>query len=522
MLLLIFQNSIYKIHDIVNRAGLSGFVKYTGKDYFMINKLFFQPDQGWAGDPIPFFNKKDGRFYLFYLFDQRLTHRTAYKTSWNLAVSSDLVNWEDMGTVLFPGNRSDPDLCCYTGSVIHGKDDVYHMFYTAQNPDNEDYCISGKPVQYIIHAVSTDLLHWEKHPESAFTSPSEDYEPFDWRDPHVFEDPNTGEYCMLLAARYKNSTFRKGGLTLICRSTDLLTWSAPVPFYSPEMYYTHECPDIFFMNGWWYLVFSTFTQRFATHYRMSRSLKGPWLIPDQDTFDARGLYAIKTAAFGKRRFCFGWIPTKENNSDFAYWQWGGTLAIHELIQDSDGCLHVKIPDEYLRFCTKINTFPYPCLIPPESFAQNRNAFLKANETRYLLYDDMPETGILTADLFPSENILDFGLFLHVDDSLENGYYFRFDPLHRQVVYDYWPRNPLTNEQHRLNGDIPFQNGFERWLSDSDFTHIHLELLCCGTVMVLYVNNKIALSARINRLHQHWGFFATRGVLKVEHIWWREF
>ena len=60
--------------------------------YAMINKLFFQPDHGWAGDPIPFFNEKDEKFYLFYLFDQRLTPRTAYNTSWNLVFSSDLVN----------------------------------------------------------------------------------------------------------------------------------------------------------------------------------------------------------------------------------------------------------------------------------------------------------------------------------------------------------------------------------------------------------------------------------------------
>ena len=135
---------------------------------------------------------------------------------------------------------------------------------------------------------------------------------------------------------------------------------------------------------------------------------------------------------------------------------------------------------------------------------------------------MPEGGILTADLVPSEDILDFGLFLHADDSLENGYYFRFEPLHQRVVYDYWPRNPLTSEQHRLNGDVPFQNGFERWLPESDFMNIHLELLCCGTVMILYINNTTALSVRINRLNHHWGFFTTRGTLKAEHIWWHKF
>lgn len=492
------------------------------KEIAMINKLFFQPDDGWAGDPIPFFNEEDGRFYLFYLHDQRRTPRTAYKTSWNLAVSSDLVNWEDMGTVLFPGESTDVDLCCYTGSVIRGKDGIYHMFYTAQNPDSPRYCISGKPVQYIVHAVSTDLLHWEKHLESAFTSPAANYEPFDWRDPHVFLDPDTGQYCMLLAARRKNSSFRKGDLTLICRSDDLSAWSAPEPFYSPEMFYTHECPDIFYFNGWWYLLFSTFTQRFATHYRMSRSLNGPWLIPNQDTFDARGLYAVKTAACRNRRFCFGWIPTKENNSDFGHWQWGGTLAVHELIQDQDGALHVKMPEEYLEVCTKEKCLPRPHLVPDGSAADGRNILLSAQETRYLMFTDMPKRGILTLDLLPSEHILDFGLFLHADRSAENGYYFRFDPLHNRVVYDYWPRNPLTSEQHRLNGDIPFQSGFERWLSTSNLSYLHLEVICYETLMVLYVNGKTALSVRIGAPQDYWGFFATRGTLRAQNIMWHKF
>lgn len=510
------QMHLHTLQISEDRAGSVRLYPLMMKGFFMINKLFFQPDNAWAGDPIPFFNDHDGNFYLFYLHDKRLTSETAYNTSWNLAVSKDLVTWEDMGTVLFPGHDADIDLSCYTGSIIRGKDNLYHMFYTAQNPDNTQYCISGKPIQYIIHAVSSDLLKWEKHLETAFTSPTEEYTPFDWRDPHVFIDHTTGEYCMLIATRYKNGAFRKGGVTLICRSSDLVTWSEPHVFYAPSMFYTHECPDIFYMNGWWYLLFSTFTQKFATHYRMSRSLNGPWLIPNQDTLDGRGLYAIKTAASGHRRFCFGWIPTKEGGSDFNAFQWGGTLAIHELSQAPDGSLHVKMPDEFLESCNS------PLLVPSPAISTGCTARLKAEETQYLFYNDMHQYGILTLDLLPSHDTLDFGLFLHVDASLEKGYYFRFEPHYRRVVFDFWPRSLSMHEQHKLNGDVPFQSGFERWISDSDFSKLHLELICHDTIMILYINKKTALSVRIANPSCNWGLFTTRGTLEAEHIQWHSF
>lgn len=92
----------------------------------------------------------------------------------------------------------------------------------------------------------------------------------------------------------------------------------------------------------------------------------------------------------------------------------------------------------------------------------------------------------------------------------------------RVVYDYWPRNPLTSEQHRLNGDIPFQSGFERWLSTSNLSYLHLEVICYETLMVLYVNGKTALSVRIGAPQDYWGFFATRGTLRAQNIMWHKF
>lgn len=528
-----------------------------------MDALFFKPEDGWAGDPIPFYNTADGKFYIFYLHDTRAVPQTAYKTSWHLAVTADFTEWQDMGCVLPAGGFTDCDLCCYTGCVTAGRDCLYHLFYTAQNPENPAYLRDGRPIQYIVHATSTDLIHWTKHPDSAFTACGPDFSPFDWRDPHVFWDPDFGRYGMLLAARLTDGSFRRGGCTAVCFSDDLWSWSAPEIFYAPGRYYTHECPDLFCIGDWWYLVYSTFTERFAAHYRMSRSLKGPWLTPDQDTFDARGLYAIKTASSGERRFCFGWIPTRAGHSDLGFWEWGGTLAVHEFYQLPDGSLAVKPPQELLERAVPLDdpsvfrvtktaasyfsgrlpeafSAPLPAgpgLSPGNlcgAFRDGRgghaaSAFpadpspaalaLDALESGCLLFERMPSDGLLHAVLRPSPGLLSFGLLLFADDTLENGCYLRFEPLHRRLVLDLWPRGSLDGEQHRLGGDVPFLSSFERYIPDADFSSLELRLVVRGQLFILYVNDRTALSGRFYGTGRRWGLFAARGCLAVDGLKW---
>ena len=99
---------------------------------------------------------------------------------------------------------------------------------------------------------------------------------------------------------------------------------------------TMECPEVFQMGGWWYLVFSTFSDRFTTHYRMARTLDGPWEIPDDDVFDTRADYAIKTAFDGQKRFAFGWIASKAGNNDYGLWEWAAPWSHMRLSRNRTG------------------------------------------------------------------------------------------------------------------------------------------------------------------------------------------
>ena len=161
---------------------------------------------------------------------------------------------------------------------------------------------------------------------------------------------------MLLYAvgvRVTNRGDLRGGCIALCKSEDLINWTYEKPFYDPKMYITMECPELFKMGEYWYLVFSTFSDQFTTHYRISKNWNGPWEIPDDDVFDTRADYAIKTASDGKRRFAFGWIASKYGNTDFGPWEWGGTMNFHEIIQNSkNGELRIKAIPEVLDYFSK--------------------------------------------------------------------------------------------------------------------------------------------------------------------------
>lgn len=86
---------------------------------------------------------------------------------------------------------------------------------------------------------------------------------------------------MILTSRLKNNDpIENRGLLLKATSKDLINWTMDEePFYAPHAYYAHECPDIFKIGDWYYMIFSEFCDRYVTTYRMAKSLKGPWINP---------------------------------------------------------------------------------------------------------------------------------------------------------------------------------------------------------------------------------------------------
>ena len=476
-----------------------------------MKNIFYKPKDGWVGDTIPFAH--DGKFYIYYLHDERKGNTQdeyGYRTSWNLLITEDGVNVKDCKVVLPVGEYDDADYACYTGSVIEGNDGKFHMFYTAQNNYNPKYHRDGKPLQYVAHAISTDLINWEKLPELTFGADERIYEPFDWRDPFVFYNEEDKCFDMLLAARLQGASEKNGGCVGLCRSYDLLHWEAKEPFYNPESYMTHECPDLFKLGNKWYLVYSTFSEKFVTHYRMSDKLSGPWTSPIEDTFDGRAFYAAKTAQVGDKRMAFAWVPTKRGESDFGQYEWGGNFIAHEINQTTDNKLTVK-PAERL-----INMFNKEFVNEKLNKVEIENY---EGEKSYVI-DGMKDTCMIEAVIEFSEGVRSFGIGLRQDSALANGYYLRFEPFYNRIVADMWPRRIRGVNQWYVDGDKPFMVELERpfdYKSLKD-NKVHIRVVADGSIICLYVNDITALTMRAYNLNRtNWGFFVKEGSIRVSDI-----
>ncbi len=463
-----------------------------------MTNLFYKPKDAWVGDLIPYY--EDGLYYAFYLHDPRCKKdEYAEETTWHLVTTKNFTELEYHGTSIKRGADDKPNKNAYTGSVIKDKDGTYYVYYTAYNAD---FKINGENVQSVMRAKGKDLFHLENDEDFIFVADNILYEAFDWRDPYVFWNEEDHQYWMLLAARVKGSGALRGGCIALCKSKDLRKWSYAEPFYEPNMYVTMECPEIFQMGDFWYLVFSTFNDRFVTHYRMAKSPDGPWIIPDDDVFDTRANYAIKTASDGKQRFAFGWISSKKGSKDFGDWEWGGTMVFHEIVQVGEtGELIIK-PTEGTR-----NYFGKKELVEPlityHSTVKEENGLYRidAETLGAALFPIPKDTFSIEIDLC-IEEAHEFGIALHVDKEMEKGYFLKMDRAKNMVAWDMWPRSQQGFYQWQIKGDQAYQVETVRRLPSGN--RYHILIVREEDICVVYINNEVALSTR---LYDHKGEYA---------------
>lgn len=468
--------------------------------------MFYRPKgKAVAADVIPYF--ENGKYYLFYLKDHRNLEEVGEGCDWQLLVSEDLVHFQEKGIALERGKQNEQDLYVYTGSVIK-KDDTYYIFYTGHNNH-----IDG--AEKILLATSKDLIHWEKEKDFCFSSNSDELEINDFRDPFVFYDEKKEEYVMVLTGRYKNLPLMQyRGALLKATSKDLYHWElSEKPFYNPDAYYTHECPDIFKIGDWYYLVFSEFVDRYVTTYRMAKSLEGPWISPKNNQFDGHAFYAAKSAFNGKSRIMFGWNPIKDNElDDNAYWQWGGNIIPHEIYQLDDASLGVRCPksikDNYeldLPLDIKV--------VSGKAEIDDRNILLKGEEKRtFVNLGKLRDNVKIELDITPLDDAGDFGIYLNEKECFDYYYMVRLDPLYQRMIFDKWPRFDRTKYGHVDS---------ERPLEIKKNKKNHIIVLVQGSVLEVYVDDVIAMSERMFEKGENFGIHANLMNIKVENIIYKE-
>lgn len=466
--------------------------------------MFYRPDfKAVCADVIPFY--ENGEFKLFYLKDYRDADNHGEGCDWNLLTTSDLVNYVDHGTVLKRGSVDEQDLFVYTGCCCKYNNE-YYIFYTGHNPHKRK---QGKPEQKIMLAKSSDLLHWKK--DTSFVLEAPDWlEMHDFRDPFIFYDNEKKCYGMLLAGRLKNENPANcRGVTLVAYSTNFMNWVlSRTPFFAPNAFYTHECPDLFKIGDWWYLIFSEFTDRFVTSYRMSRNLNGPWITPEINTFDGHAFYAAKSVFDGKRRFLFGWNPTKESERDNNLWQWGGNIVAHEIIQLADGTLRVKCPDEIKSSYSLVNFLREGKKVG--SVKKTENGYIVGNSygRSIKMLGKLLKNCKIELTLVPYGLAGDFGVILQADAALNSFYTVRFEPSFNRLAFDRCPRKDLF--QHT---SVDVERNCKLKIGRDN----HIVILIQESILEVYVNDEVAMGTRMFDFTGDFGIYSMSTVTEFKNI-----
>ncbi len=492
-------------------------------------RLFgYSPERGAAaGDTMPFYH--GGKWHLFFSqppvgaweYVERARVSTAYIRS------DDLVSWESMPDAFGPGEQGECDGDgIWTGSVIE-RDGAFHFFYTGYNRQ------SSSP-QTICKAVSTDLLNWEKVADNPLISPDPRwYETVDWRDPFVYRDAESGLYKMLISARLKTGPLFRRGCVAVATSQDLDRWEVGPPLASSMLTHCPECPELFRLGDWWYLVESRYSERMQTVYRVARSPEGPWESRKLDSLDGRRFYAAKSAGDGRRRVSFAWIPFRKHHDPDQHWVWGGELGSpRELVSHRDGTLTCRLPPDVAASYSDEIAYEFSPELGDWQANDGITCFAQGEFAYAFLNGPERDDVLLDMVIEPEANTEAVGVLIEAKggENLESGYMLSIEPMKGRVLFDRWPSamDPLwdslvLNERHGINVAPEIEAPLvERPLAFAPADgRYRVQLLRKGSAVECYVAEQVVASYRVcESSGAAWGLFLQEGVARFRDLAFR--
>ncbi len=455
--------------------------------------VYPSPDSGFVGDSMPYFDGE--KMNIFFLDDQRLGTQGYHP--WARYTTKDFCEFEFWGDVIPYGNDiTKQDIALGTGSVIKDKNGIFHAFYTGHND-------TYSPKEAIMHATSTDLQNWDKHEKDTLYA-DEEYSSDDFRDPYVFYNENEGKYWMLVTTKKNNM-----GLIALYKSVDLIQWKHEKVFFENDMGSDSnlECPTLIEWNGYWYLTFSDQWPDRLVHYRIAKSAEGPFEKPEVDYFDSNGFYAGRLEKAADKMYLIGWNATKDSHQDENNYNWGGNLVSHQIIQKDNGLLSVTPIQSIIE---KMNhNMNVSALYNSETITkENRTLHFSGMDYEIASYPKIDGSTKITGKIKINDKTNIFGFAFNLGDNKFGTLNFVFNKPEASIGF-FNKRTDIINSEEA-------QSKINYTLNDGE--EIKFTILLDNTVATLYVNNEIALTARMYSVNKkEWGFFCENSNITLQDI-----
>ncbi|MCH5227018.1 MAG: DUF4975 domain-containing protein [Muribaculaceae bacterium] len=454
--------------------------------------IYFKPTVGTVGDPMPFYDPVAQDFKILYLQEYPNNDIFCHHPIWGLS-TKDGSSYTSLGELIPTGSSSEMDMAPGTGSTIY-HDGVYYTFYTGHSYRP---AITGGLNEAVMLATSSDFRNWEKDRNLLLTGSGE-YSDVDFRDPIVFKGDDN-KFHMLVSTKQNGK-----GVLAEYTSTDLHNWNSEGVFMTMMWDRFYECPDIFKMGDWWYLIYSEMHNALRkVQYFKGRTLDdlkactkddaGIWPDDHEGFLDSRGLYAAKTASNGTDRYVWGWCANRPGNINTNAYGWAGNLVMHKLIQHADGTLSLgEVPGIASKFG---NGTAYA------DFALNGEA-----------YKLMPRLGVENRISFTvtTSNPWDkFGVSFGRGDDSDTYYSLIVNPESET-------RRKINFEEEGGRGFIPDNDGYN-FAAPADGVY-NVTITIDNSVVTMYINDNVAQTTRIyNSARNSWSINSYGGDIRISNL-----
>lgn len=472
---------------------------------------YYKPSVGYVGDPMPFYDPVEQDFKILYLQDFRPNPEATYHPIWGLS-TKNLDSYQSLGELIPTGTASEADAALGTGSTIYNDTEkLYYTFYTGHTAKQE----------VVMMATSPDFKVWTKDKSLYLCGDDYGYSVKDFRDPFVFKGDD-GVYHMIVSTLKGTK-----GVLAEFTSSDLKSWKHNGEFMSMMWDRFYECPDIFKMGDWWYLVYS---EKLAAvrkvQYFKGRTLDelkactandaGIWPDNREGVLDSRAFYAGKTASDGTNRYIWGWCPTRVGNDNTAVGaapnepEWAGNLVAHRLIQHEDGTLSLGSVEGIDKKYTSESSLKV--MAKSENGVSESDGRYVLSGDAYVLFNRLNVRNKLSFTVKTTDKTDKFGFsFVRGTDSRK--YY--------SIVVnpeEEGNKKKLNFEEQGEDG-IGFISGIDGYLftspSDNEY---HVTVYTDNSVCVVYINDNVAYTNRIYGTQKNcWSINCYEGTVEISDV-----
>lgn len=473
---------------------------------------YYKPQIGRCGDPMPFYDSKSGMYKVFYLQEYDNNAPYCYHPIW-CVTTKDGSSYVSEGEAISTGTSSlEADAALGTG-CCYENNGTYYFYYTGHNPQCEN-------TEVVMRAISNDGKEWKKDKSWMLKGTDYGYTSADFRDPQIFKDDN-GLFHMIVASTLKFAEFT---------STDLMQWKHEGVFSCMIWDRMLECPDIFKMGDYWYMVYSEGYRSSWSRkvkYMMASSLEdlkkcfneGPKWPADghEGVLDTRAFYAGKTASNGSERLIWGWCPFRSGNTiddqnisvgAEGEPNWSGALVCHRLIQHPDGVLTLGKVDAIEAKYTKTHNV---AVMANNGASISGNSYSLSGDNAFVQFNRLESHNHISMTVTTAGNIDKFGISL-VRSTESDKYY-------TMVV------NPENENSRKVNfeqegedgkGFIEGIDGY--WFNRPENNVYKIDIFTDNSVMVMYINDNCCYTNRIYGIQKNcWSVNSYGGNITVSDV-----